>query len=121
MQLVLDSSPWLSALYRKVEKEDIFRDEKIQSEQKKDQGTDLRLEIITYFWLLSLLVGLLILGFLISIPFYVIFYLRFQAQLTWLKSGLYGIGTLLFIYLLFSLLFGIRLYPGFLLQLFLEV
>lgn len=48
-------------------------------------------------------------------------YLRFQAQLTWIKSTLYSIGTFLFIYLLFSVLFGVYLYPGILLDTFTDL
>lgn len=120
MQLVLDSFPRLLDFYQRVEKGDIFRFDETFGEQAKGDGPELRLEMVAYFWLAVLLVGLLLFGFLISIPFYVLFYLRFQAQLKWLKSALYGIGTFLFIYFLFVRLFSIRLYPGILIETFLD-
>ena len=54
-------------------------------------------------------------------PIIVLFYLRCQAQLNWLKSALYGGGTGIFVYILFVRLFQIRLYPGILIQAFLDL
>lgn len=121
LQLALDSLPRLSELYRKVEKEDVFNHEKAHADQPTDTGAEMRLELVAYFWLLVLLGGLLLFGFLVTIPLYVLFYLRFQAQINWLKSALYGFGTWMFAYLLFVRLFEIRLYPGILIQTFMDI
>jgi hypothetical protein len=120
MQLGLECFPGLADFYRKVEKAEIFSLDQAVGEQRRGGGPELRLEIVAYSWLLVLLGGLLLFGFLISIPLYVLFYLRFQAQLNWLKSALYGVGTWIFVYLLFVRLFEIRLYPGILIQTFLD-
>lgn len=79
-----------------------------------------RRELGAYVWLLFLLLGLVLLGFLIFIPIYVLLYLRFQAHTSWLGAGAYGLGTWAFTYFLFVRLFEIRLYSGLLLEPFLE-
>jgi len=75
-------------------------------------GSSLRLELIAYFWLAVMLVGLFLFGFLVSIPVYILLYLRFQAQISWIAAFLYGFGTWAFTYFLFVRLFEIRLYYG---------
>ena len=121
LQLILDSFPKLSKVYKKVEREDVFQLDETDSERKAASRPELTLEVTTYMWLAALLAGLYVLGFLVTIPLYVLFYLRFQAQLTWVRSALYGIGTFLFIYLLFSVLFGVYLYPGILIDTFTDL
>jgi hypothetical protein len=103
-----------------VEKEGLFSVEGQVKEARASDGSDFRLELITYFWLGALLAGLLLFGFLISIPLYILFYLRFQAQVTWFKSALYGVASWAFVYLLFVRLFEIRLYEGLLIEPFLD-
>jgi hypothetical protein len=121
IQLVLDSSPRLASYYARVEKRGFFSvDEQVQ-EARSGDATEFRLELVAYCWLAFLLTGLLLFGFLIWIPFYILLYLRIQATLSWLKSLIYAIGTLLFVYLLFVRLFEIRLYPGILLESFLDL
>ncbi len=123
LQLILDSFPRLSASYRKMERENIFHLDETEppSGKKANSAPELTLEVTTYLWLAVLLAGLYVLGFLVTIPLYILFYLRFQAQLTWVKSALYGIGTFLFIYLLFSVLFGLYLYPGIIIDTFTDL
>jgi len=75
-----------------------------------------RLELIAYFWLAVLLFGLFLFGFLVSIPLYTLLYLRFQAEISWLRAFLYGVGTWAFTYFLFVRLFEIRLYYGMLFE-----
>jgi len=120
LQVILDSSPRLSALYGSVERAELFKSEPAGENQSGDGPPDLRQEITAYLWLAGLLAGLVLFGFLISIPCYILFYLRTQARLPWLNATLYGIGTFLFTYLLFVTLFEIRLYPGFLLETLLD-
>jgi hypothetical protein len=119
-QLVLDFFPGLVGYFRRVEKEDGLERDDVLVEQASADGPESRLEWIAYAWLLVLLAGLVLVGFLIFIPIYVLFYLRFQAQLSWIRSMIYGIGTWLFVYLLFVYLFEIRLYPGLLIEPFLD-
>lgn len=79
-------------------------------------GGSVRLELIAYFWLAGMLLGLFLVGFLVSIPLYVLLYLRFQAKIGWLGAFLYGFGTWAFTYFLFVRLFEIRLYYGILFE-----
>lgn len=85
-------------------------------EGKAEAGGTVRLELTAYFWLLVLLAGLFLVGFLVSIPVYTLLYLRFQARIGWLGAALYGIGAWAFTYFLFVRLFEIRLYYGLLFE-----
>jgi hypothetical protein len=120
IQLVLDIFPRLQNLFRKVEGGGVLSVEAQVKDARAGDGTDFTLELITYFWLGALLAGLLLVGFLITIPLYIFFYLRSQAQVTWFKSALYGLATWLFVDLLFVRLFEIRLYAGLLIEPFLD-
>lgn len=120
IQLILDISPRLAASYSRMEKKGLFTvDEEVLEARMRD-GSESRLELVAYLWLASLLAGLLLLGFLIFIPLYILFYLRYQAALSWLKSATFALGTWSFVYLLFVRLFEIRLYPGILLESFFD-
>ena len=120
LQLVLDSCPRIAARYHGMEKTDIFKSDGVKEEPPAGGGPEPRLELIAFFWLAVLLVSLVLFGFIPSIPFYILFYVRFQAELTWPKSSAYAAGTLLFIYVLFVRLFEIRLYRGILVETFLD-
>lgn len=116
LQFALDAFPRLESLYGTIEQADVFSiDEGVKAARLGDDS-DRRLEFVAYFWLLGLLGGLFVLGFLISIPLYIAFYLRFQAGLSWPRSTIYGALTWLFVYLLFVRLFEIPLYSGMLLD-----
>lgn len=121
MQLALDAFPLLEELYRKVEKEDVFSVEEGVRAARRGDGAELGLELIAYLWLSVLLGGLLLFGFLLSVPAYIALYLRFQARLSWLKSAIYGAGTWLFVYGLFVRLFEIPLYSGLLINWLLDL
>lgn len=85
------------------------------AEEPEETGT-LRLELTAYFWLIVLLVGLFLFGFLVSIPVYTLLYLHFQARVSWFRAALYGSGAWVFTYVLFVRLFEIRLYYGLLFE-----
>lgn len=121
IQLLLDLFPRAGAYYGQLEKQGVLDvDEEDLKEARAGGETEFRLELISYGWLAFLLAGLVLLGFLVSIPIYILLYLRFQAQLTWPKSTAYAVGTWLFVYLLFVRLFEIRLYAGLLLETFFD-
>ena len=119
LQITLDSCPRLAAIYRGMEKAEIFKSDTAEEGQATETGPELRLELIAFCWLGVLLLGLVLFGFLASIPFYILAYLHYQAEITWQKASLYAAGTLVFIYFLFVYLFEIRLYPGILAETFL--
>lgn len=120
IQFGLDAFPRLGGFYGRMEKKGVFDVDEEVKQARAGGGTELRLELIAFLWLAFLLAGLLLLGFLLFIPLYILFYLRFQAQLTWLKSGAYAVGTWVFVYLLFVRLFEIRLYAGLILETFFD-
>lgn len=120
VQLLLDLSPRFHGLFSKVEKEGLFSVEGQVKEARAGDGPEFRLELVTYFWLGGLLASLLLLGFLITIPLYILFYLRFQGEMPWLKSAICGLATWAFTYLLFVRLFEIRFYAGLLIEPFLD-
>jgi hypothetical protein len=121
IQLVLDCFPALGNRYREVEEVNVFNRNIYGEKAPGVGGTRLQLEINTFSWLVALLAGLLLFGFLISIPFYILFYLRLQAHISWLKSAICAVGTWLFVYLIFARLFEIRLYTGFIIDRFLDI
>jgi hypothetical protein len=117
VQLILDSCPKLAAQGNRFHAFSI--DEQVR-EARSSGDIESRLEVIAFCWLAFLLVGLVLLGFLVFIPIYILCYLRFQAERTWFNSVLYAAATWLFVDLLFVRLFEIRLYAGVLLERFFD-
>jgi hypothetical protein len=117
IQLILDSCPKLAAQGNRFHAFSI--DEQVR-EARSSGDIESRLEVIAFCWLAFLLVGLVLLGFLVFIPIYILCYLRFQAERTWFNSVLYAAATWLFVDLLFVRLFEIRLYAGVLLERFFD-
>lgn len=117
IQLVLDSSPKLAAQQHHLHAFSV--DEQVR-EARSSGDIESRLEVIAFCWLAFLLVGLVLLGFLVFIPIYILCYLRFQAERTWFESAIYAAATWLFVDLLFVRLFEIRLYSGMILERFFD-
>ncbi len=69
IQLVLDCFPALGNRYREVEEVNVFSRNLYGEKAPGVDGTRFQLEINAFSWLVALLAGLLLLGFLISIPF----------------------------------------------------
>lgn len=67
--------------------------------------------ILSYF--LGFVGGLLLFGFWISVPVMLVSFLRFQARLSWAAAFAAGLGGTLVLYLVFEVVLGIRLHPGF--------
>ena len=73
-------------------------------------------ELRVWTWFLALIAGVLLLGFWITIPLFLIAFLRFEAGTGWqLAIGL-GAGATAALYGLFGLLLRASLHEGFLLQ-----
>lgn len=116
IQFLLDSFPRLGALYGSMKTQGFFSADEQAKKARTGDGSEFKLELITYSWLAFLLAGLLLLGFLVFIPVYILLYLRLLAKLTWTQSVAFAAGTWLFVYFLFVRLFEIRLYAGILLS-----
>jgi hypothetical protein len=121
IQLVLDSVPRLTAREGVLRLDEVLSVEDQVREARATEKAQGRLEIMAFCWLAFLLAGLVLLGFLVFIPIYILCYLRFQAAHTWLRATIYAGATWLFVYLLFVRLFEIRLYPGMILERFLDL
>ncbi len=121
IQLVLDSSPQLAARRDRLRSNQFFSIDEQVREARSTGEAESRLEVIAFFWLAFLLVGLVLLGFLVFIPIYILCYLRYQAEQTWFKSALCAGATWLFVDLLFVRLFEIRLYGGIILERFFDL
>jgi len=121
IQLVLDGAPQLTAKLGVFRSDQLYPVDKQVREARATEQAQGRLEVIAFSWLLFLLVGLVLLGFLVFIPIYILCYLRFQAAHSWLRATVYAGATWLFVYLLFVRLFEIRLYTGMILERFLDL
>lgn len=121
VQLVLDSSSQLAARRERLRSAQLSSIDKQVREARTTGESERRLEVIAFCWLAFLLVGLVLLGFLVFIPIYILCYLRYQAAFTWFKSALYAAVTWLFVDLLFVRLFEIRLYAGIILERFFDL
>ena len=76
------------------------------------KNKDVLKEIRGFAWL-SLLLGLLyLLGFLVSIPVYILAFLRISAQRPWKDSIIISASATLFVYLVFVQLLEYRLFAG---------
>lgn len=121
IQLVLDSAPKLTATQGGLQlNKALSVDERVR-EARSTENAQGRLEVVAFAWLAFLLVGLVLMGFLVFIPIYILCYLHFQAAYTWLRSAIYAAATWLFVDLLFVRLFEIRLYPGIILERFFDL
>ncbi len=116
IQLVLDAAPQLTGKQGRMQLNQVLSvDRQVRQARSTDQPESW-LEVVAFCWLGFLLVGLVVLGFLVFIPIYILCYLHFQAAYTWLRSAIYAAATWLFVDLLFVRLFEIRLYPGMILE-----
>ena len=74
----------------------------------------MRREIIVWGYFLGLIAGILLLGFRIAVPVFLVAFLRFQAGASWRSALLYGGLGALAMYLLFEKVLRVSLHAGFL-------
>jgi hypothetical protein len=72
-----------------------------------------RREAVAWGYFLAFIVCILLLGFRISVPIFLIAFLRFQAGASWRSAMLYGAGGAALMYLLFEKLLKVTLHSGF--------
>jgi hypothetical protein len=73
---------------------------------------DILKEIRGFTWLSLLLVLLYLFGFLISVPVYILAFLRIAAERPWKDSIIISASATLFVYLVFVVLLEYRLFAG---------
>lgn len=61
-------------------------------------------ELAMGFWLVSLISLIYLVGFLLTVPLFLVLFLRFQGRHSWLVSGVTSLAVLAFIYVLFGIL-----------------
>lgn len=79
-----------------------------------DEKERVRREFIAWGYFLALVAGVLLFGFRITVPVFLIAFLRFQAGASWRNALIYGGAGALLMYLLFERLLRVSLHSGFL-------
>lgn len=124
LQLMLDLWPGLAERYKKFQQLEIFSIKKIdntivkraETVDQTDYAISINAELMIIGWILLLLTLIYLIGLSISIPIYLLLYLRFHACESWrLTCGLAAIIWILF-YGLFIRLLDLHAYPGHLWQ-----
>jgi drug/metabolite transporter (DMT)-like permease len=85
----------------------LFTDSELDPKQR------LRREGMVWGYFLALIVCILLFGFRLTVPVFLIAFLRFQAGATWRSALLYGAGGTIVMYLLFEKLLKVTLHSGF--------
>ena len=86
----------------------------------QDEREHVRREIVVWGYFLGLIAGILLLGFRIAVPIFLVVFLRFQAGASWRNTLLYGGLGALAMYLLFEKVLRVSLHTGFLIDLVLS-
>jgi len=84
------------------------------TESSHDPRERVRRELVVWGYFLALIVSILLLGFQITVPVFLIAFLRFQAGTNWRNALLYGGAGALVMHLLFERLLKVSLHAGFL-------
>jgi len=74
----------------------------------------IRRELVVWGYFLGLIASILVVGFRIAVPIFLVAFLRYQAGATWRSALIYGGGGALAMYLLFEKLLRVSLHAGFL-------
>ena len=69
-------------------------------------------ELIVFLWMTLLVLGIYLVGFLPVIPIFVFCWMKFRGGYSIRMSSYLGIGTIIFIYVLFAVILQYELYPG---------
>jgi hypothetical protein len=72
-----------------------------------------RREIVMWAYFLGFILGLILFGFWVAIPIFLVLFLRFQAEKSWLFSLALGIGVSVILYFIFEKFFRVVLHTGF--------
>jgi len=80
----------------------------------RDPRETLRREIVVWGYFLGLVAAILLLGFRITVPIFLVAFLRFQAGATWRNSLLMGGAGAVVMYVLFERVLRVTLHTGFL-------
>ena len=73
----------------------------------------MRRELILWGYFLGFIAGILLFGFWIAIPVFLVTFLRFQAKSSWTTSLLLGIGASIALYFVFERGLKVQVHRGF--------
>ena len=83
-------------------------------ETASESRATVRRELVVWGYFLGLIASILLLGFRIAVPIFLIAFLRYQAGASWRSALIYGGGGALTMYLLFEKVLRVSLHAGFL-------
>ncbi len=86
----------------------------VESEPQLSPHETVRRELALWGWFLGFVAGVLLFGFWVAIPVFLIGFLRFQAKSSWRLALILGIAATVILFLAFEKAFRIELHPGFL-------
>ena len=93
-------------------------DNALFTDSPHDERERVRREIIAWGYFLALIAGILLFGFRIAVPVFLIAFLRFQAETSWRNAVVYGGLGAFAMFLLFEKLLKVTLHTGFLTDFF---
>lgn len=79
---------------------------------RQQSRTNLIKEMKGLLWLVVLLIGIYLVGIMITLPLYLFSFMRLSGNRSIQQSAIISICSTLFVYLLFVLLLDYKLYPG---------
>jgi hypothetical protein len=79
----------------------------------QDERTTVRRELIVWGYFLALVAGVLLFGFHITVPIFLVAFLRFQAQASWRNALIYGALGAVVMFVLFEKVLRVGLHNGF--------
>jgi Tripartite tricarboxylate transporter TctB family len=82
----------------------------------RDPRETMRRELVVWGWFMGFVVGVLLFGFHVSVPVFLIGFLRFQAGANWRTALLYGGAGAVAMYVLFERVLRVSLHNGFLID-----
>ena len=85
----------------------------VQIEPELSSSETVRRELAMWGWFLGFIGCILLFGFWIAIPVFLVSFLRFQARASWRLALPLGIGATALLFLAFSMAFRIEVHPGF--------
>jgi hypothetical protein len=84
-----------------------------EGEDEMPEREKVRREVILWGWFLGFIAAILLFGFWISIPIFLVTFLRFQAKATWRMALGLGIAGSVCLYFAFEKALGVSPHPGF--------
>ncbi len=88
------------------------------TESTHDERERVRREIVVWGYFLGLIACILLLGFRIAVPIFLVAFLRFQAGASWRSALIYGGAGALAMYVLFEKVLRVSLHAGFITDFF---